>query len=99
MNFDRVKREIKILFSLKEVENVIKLLDVVFDNSSQTISLVFEFFALMDFHKIFLKLNDVQIKMYLYELLRVHIYYIVIFKVIYYFVDFGSSSFLWNNAP
>lgn len=68
---DRVKREISILNSLKHLENVIQLYDVVYDHGSQTISLVFEYFTLVDFYKIFLKLNDVQIKMYLFEILQV----------------------------
>lgn len=68
---DRVKREIKILHSLNNIENVIQLYDVVIDQPSQTISLVFEYFTLLDFYKIFLKLNEIQIKKYLYEILKV----------------------------
>ncbi len=93
---NRVKRETKILQTVSNIENVIKLYDVVHDQGSQTISLVFEYFSLVDFHKIFLKLNDVQIKLYLFELLQVFFIEFVIknFKS----SDFGSSAFIWHHA-
>lgn len=66
-----MKREIKILQALNNIENVIQLYDVVIDQPSQTISLIFEYFTLLDFYKIFLKLNEIQIKKYLYGILKV----------------------------
>lgn len=60
-----------ILQLLRNIENVIHLYDVVYDHGSQTISLVFEYFALLDLNKIIMKLNEVQIKKYFYEILKV----------------------------
>ena len=67
----KIKREIKILQNLNEGKNIVKLLDVVRDTASRTTSLVFEHIEHLDFKVLFPKLNDFDVKYYIYEILKV----------------------------
>lgn len=66
----KIKREIKILQNLNEGKNIVKLLDVVRDPASRTTSLVFEYIEHLDFKVLFPKLNDFDVKYYIYEILK-----------------------------
>ncbi|EGR27251.1 hypothetical protein IMG5_199310 [Ichthyophthirius multifiliis] len=70
VRINKIKREIKILQMLKGGPNIIELLDVVRDNSSQTPSLIFEYIENTDFKSMFPKLTDFDIRHYLYEILK-----------------------------
>ena len=67
----KIKREIKILQNMNEGKNIVKLLDVVRDPASRTTSLVFEYIEHLDFKVLFPKLNDFDVKYYIYEILKV----------------------------
>lgn len=67
----KIKREIKILQNLWGGDNIIKLLDVVRDPQSKTPSLVFEFIDNTDFKVLYPTLTDMEIKYYMFELLKV----------------------------
>ena len=66
----KIKREIKILKALAGGPNVIQLLDVVRDPASRTPSLIFEHVAAADFKVLYPTLKDLDIRYYIYELLR-----------------------------
>lgn len=66
----KIKREIKILKALAGGPNVICLLDVVRDPGSRTPSLIFEHVAAADFKVLYPTLKDIDIRYYIYELLR-----------------------------
>lgn len=65
----RIRREIAIL-NLLQHENIVKLLDVIIDPSSNTPSLVFERINHTDFRTLFPKLNSHDIKFYLHCILK-----------------------------
>lgn len=66
----KIKREIKILQNLSNGPNIVKLLDVVRDPSSKTPSLIFEYIENQDFKILFPKLQDNEVRYYIYEVLR-----------------------------
>jgi len=66
----KIKREIKILQNLAGGTNIIKLLDTVKDPVSKTSSLIFEHVDNTDFKVLFLTLNDMDIRYYIFELLK-----------------------------
>jgi len=66
----KIKREIKILQNLWGGDNIIRLLDVVRDPQSKTPSLVFEFIDNTDFKVLYPTLTDMEIKYYIFELLK-----------------------------
>lgn len=66
----KIKREIKILKNLNGGTNIIKLLDVVRDPGSKTPSLVFEHVNAADFKVLYPTLSDLDIRYYIYELLK-----------------------------
>lgn len=68
----QIKREIKILQNLHEGTNIVKLLDIVRDQSSKTPSLIFEHVNSTDFRVLYPRLTDYDIRYYIYELLKVH---------------------------
>ena len=69
-DFEKIKREIKILQNLCGGKNVIQLLDVVFDSQSKTPSLIFEHINNTDFKQLYPTFNDYDIRYYLFELLK-----------------------------
>lgn len=66
----KIKREIKILQNLANGPNIVKLLDVVRDNSSKTPSLVFERINNVDYKTLFPKLTDFEVRYYIFEILK-----------------------------
>uniref|UniRef100_A0A0K0D136 non-specific serine/threonine protein kinase n=1 Tax=Angiostrongylus cantonensis TaxID=6313 RepID=A0A0K0D136_ANGCA len=66
----KIKREIKILENLRGGTNVITLLDVVKDPISRTPALIFEYVNNSDFKQLYGTLSDLDIRYYLYELLK-----------------------------
>jgi casein kinase II subunit alpha len=66
----KIRREIKILTSLKGGTNIINLLDICKDENSKTYSLIFEFINNIDYRLLYPKLSDDDIRYYLYELLK-----------------------------
>lgn len=66
----KIKREIKILQNLSNGPNIVKLLDVVRDPSSKTPSLIFEYIENQDFKILFPKLQDNEVRFYIYEVLK-----------------------------
>ena len=69
----QIKREIKILQNLCGGPNIIKLLDIVRDQQSKTPSLIFEYVNNTDFKVLYPTLSDLDIRYYIYELLKVSI--------------------------
>lgn len=66
----KIKREVKILQNLANGPNIIKLLDIVRDNESRVPSLIFEHVNNTDFKHLYPKLSDIDIRYYIYELLK-----------------------------
>lgn len=66
----KIKREIKILQNLTGGVNIVTLLDVVRDPLSKTPSLVFEYVNNTDFRILYPKFTDMDIRYYIYELLK-----------------------------
>ncbi|KAG1680738.1 hypothetical protein FOA52_008070 [Chlamydomonas sp. UWO 241] len=66
----KIKREIKILQNLKGGTNVITLHECVKDPNSKTPSLIFEYVNNTDFKVLYPTLTDLDIRYYLYELLK-----------------------------
>lgn len=66
----KIRREIKILQNLRGGPNVINLIDTVKDPLSKTCSLVFEYVDNTDFKTLFPSLTDMDVRFYLFELLR-----------------------------
>ncbi|KAJ1701631.1 hypothetical protein LUZ63_001410 [Rhynchospora breviuscula] len=66
----KIKREIKILQNLCGGPNIVKLLDIVRDEESKTPSLIFEHVNNMDFKMLYPTLSDLDIRYYIYELLK-----------------------------
>ncbi|CAD8082726.1 unnamed protein product [Paramecium primaurelia] len=66
----KIKREIKILQNLNGQNNVLKLLDVVFDPASKTTSLILEFINNTDYRVLYPQLQDQDVRFYMYEILK-----------------------------
>eukprot|EP00080_Pristionchus_pacificus_P005601 PDM65621.1 protein kinase [Pristionchus pacificus] len=66
----KIKREIKILENLRGGTNIITLHDVVKDPISRTPALIFEYVNNTDFKQLYQTLTDMDIRYYLFELLR-----------------------------
>lgn len=76
MRKSKIMREIKILETIRGGVNCINMHGVCLDNMSKTICLVeaahqvFEFVCETNFKEIFLKLNDEEIRFYMYQILK-----------------------------
>ena len=66
----KIKREIKILQNLSHGPNIIQLLDTVKDPEGRTMSFIFEHVNNADFRTLFLEFSDIQIRHYIFEILR-----------------------------
>jgi len=66
----KICREIKILENLRGGPNIINLADTVRDPLSKTCSLIFEHVNATDFKRLFPTLTDMDVRFYIYELLR-----------------------------
>jgi serine/threonine protein kinase len=79
-------------------DNIVKLLDVVRDPQSKTPSLVFEFIDNTDFKVLYPTLTDLEIKYYMFELLKVCplcialcvsvpllVYFLLLFLLLYFY--------------
>lgn len=66
----KIMREIKILETIRGGVNCINMTSVCFDNMSKTICLVTEFICETNFKEIFLKLNDEEIRYYMFQILK-----------------------------
>ena len=66
----KIKREIKILQNLKGGPNIVTLLETVRDPASKSPSLIFECINNTDFKSLFPSLTDMDIRYYMYELLK-----------------------------
>lgn len=66
----KIKRETKILITLKGHPNIIELADIVRDPASKTPCLVFDYIDHVDFRSMFPKLTDLEIRYYIFELLK-----------------------------
>ncbi len=67
----KIKREIKILRNLAGGPNVIRLMDTVHDPPSRSNSLVMEYVENTDWKNLYAALTEMEIKFYLFQLLRV----------------------------
>ena len=67
----KIKREIKILRNLAGGPNVIRLMDIVHDPPSRSNSLITEYVENVEWKDIFATLSEMEIKFYLFQLLRV----------------------------
>ena len=67
----KIKREIKILRNLAGGPNVIRLMDIVHDRVSRSNSLVMEYVENTDWKDLYSTLTEMEIKFYLFQLLRV----------------------------
>ncbi len=67
----KIKREIKILRNLAGGPNVVRLMDIVHDPPSRSNSLVMEYVENTDWKDLFGTLTEMEIKFYLFQLLRV----------------------------
>ena len=67
----KIKREIKILRNLAGGPNVIRLMDIVHDPPSRSNSLVMEYVQNTDWKDLYGTLTEMEIKFYLFQLLRV----------------------------
>jgi casein kinase II subunit alpha len=70
----KIKREIKILENLRGGTNIITLEAVVKDPVSRTPALIFEHVNNTDFKQLYQTLTDMDIRYYLYELLKVSLH-------------------------
>ena len=66
----KIKREIKVLENLKGGPNIVTLIDTVKDPASKSPSLIFEYINNTDFKSLFPTLSDLDIRYYMYELLK-----------------------------
>ncbi|OMJ72963.1 hypothetical protein SteCoe_28471 [Stentor coeruleus] len=67
----KVLREIKILRTLESFSGVPKLLDIVKDNSTKTSALITEHYESQDIISLFSKIDDIDARFYLYEILKI----------------------------
>ena len=82
----KIKREIKILENLRGGTNIITLEAVVKDPISRTPALIFEYVNNTDFKQLYQTLNDMDIRYYLYELLKVITMDEICFYLLFYIV-------------
>jgi serine/threonine protein kinase len=68
----KIKREVLILQNLSGGPNIIQLLDCVRDVHSETPSLIFEYVDNVDFRQLYPTFTDMDIRYYLYQLLKVN---------------------------
>jgi casein kinase II subunit alpha len=66
----KIKREIKILQTLRGGPNVVKLYDVVRDTPTKTPALIFEHINNVDFKKLYPSFKDFDVRYYMYEIAR-----------------------------
>lgn len=68
----KIRREIKILDTIKDGPNIVKLLDVVRDQESKTPALVMEFVDTGDlnFRQLYSSFNDLDVRFYIFEILK-----------------------------
>jgi len=66
----KIMRELKVLQNLQGGPNVVQLIDAVRDPHSKTSSLIFEHVRAVDFRVLFPKLTDLDIRYYMFELLK-----------------------------
>ncbi|MES1918871.1 hypothetical protein MHBO_000766 [Bonamia ostreae] len=66
----KINREIKVLQNVSGGPNIVKLLDVCKDFSSETPSLIFEYLQNTDYHFLFKNFGDMEIRNYLFQLLK-----------------------------
>eukprot|EP01132_Coremiostelium_polycephalum_P005028 gene5028-6258_t len=66
----KIKREIKILETLRGGPNIIPLLDTIRDPQSKTCSLVFPLIRKTDIRELIFEISDYELKYYIYELLK-----------------------------
>lgn len=69
----KIKREIKILQNLAGGPNIVALLDVVRDPASKIPSLITEYVHNVDFKVLYPRFSDLDVRFYMYELLKVRI--------------------------
>lgn len=69
---EKIRREIKILEALRDGINVVKLIDVVKDEASDTPALITEYVDTgdEDFREMYKKFTDYDIRFYMYEILK-----------------------------
>jgi casein kinase II subunit alpha len=68
----RIKREMKILTNLSEGPNIVKLKDFIVDHGSKTPSIIYEYIETMDFKELNHKLTELEIRFYIYQILKVY---------------------------
>lgn len=90
----KIKREIKILQNLCGGPNIVKLLDVVRHEQSGTPSLILEYVDNDYFRQLYPTLRDIDVRYYMYELLKVCKIQIIIII----FVGIRFLSFHGNHA-
>lgn len=66
----KIKREIKILKNLAGGPNIVKLLDIIKDPASGTVSLVFEHVNNTDYRTLYPQFQDFDVRFYLFEILK-----------------------------
>lgn len=68
----KIRREIKILDTLRNGPNIVKLIDVVRDQESKTPALIMEYVDTGDlnFRELYSKFTDYDVRYYMYEILR-----------------------------
>ncbi|ETW04098.1 CMGC/CK2 protein kinase [Aphanomyces invadans] len=66
----KIKREIKILQNLRGGPNIVQFVDVVFDEQSNTPSLVFEYINNNNYKTLYPTLKDFDVRYYMYDLLK-----------------------------
>jgi len=66
----KIKREVKILYNLQGGPNIVKFYEPVRDANSGTKALIFEFIDNVSFKELYPTFNDIDIRYYIYELLR-----------------------------
>lgn len=66
----KIYRELKILQNLQQGVNIVKLLNVVRDPHTKTPALIFEYINNVDYKILFPTLTDLEIRFYIYEVLK-----------------------------
>ncbi len=68
----KIRREIKILDTLRDGPNIIKLIDVVRDQESKTPALIMEYVDTgdMNFRELYSKFTDLDVRYYMHEILK-----------------------------
>ena len=73
----KIQREIKILQNLAGGPNIVALLDVVRDPTSEIPSLITEYIHNVDFRVLYPRFTDFDVRYYMFELLKVRAFYLV----------------------